>query len=68
MTISLVAVRDCDTGKEKEYLPSVQVLFIIPVEQLELFEIQFCTRTCGQDESTSASLFSFISLSFPPVL
>lgn len=68
LTISVVALRDWDTRKEKAYLPSVQVLFIIPMEQLELVEIPFCTRTCGQCKSTSASLFSFISLSFPPFL
>lgn len=44
-TISLLAVRDWDTGKEKKYFFSVQVFLIIPMEQLELVENPFSTRT-----------------------
>lgn len=55
-----------DTGKAKEYFASVQVLFWIPVEQLELVKTPFCTRTCSPGETTSGSLFSFKLLSFSP--
>lgn len=37
-TISLAAVCDWDTVKEKKYFFSVQVLFLIPTEQLELVD------------------------------
>lgn len=47
-TISLVVVRDQDTVKEKKCFFSVQVLFVIPIEQSELAENQFSTGTCGR--------------------
>lgn len=46
--ISLEEACDWDAVEERKYFFSVQVLFVIPMEQLQLVEKKtFCTGRCG---------------------